>query len=70
MQKLVTIYLDNLAYMEGSWVKASHADRHGAGEEHLKEELASGWHVVDVHGFGGEDGIGVQGWLTVLLEKD
>lgn len=69
MQKLVTIYLDNQAYMGGSWIKDSFADMHGVAEEHLKDELANGWKVASLHGFGGVDGINARGWLTVLLEK-
>ena len=41
MQKLVTIYLDNMAY-EGSSMFKDHAGKHGHVEEHLKTELAEG----------------------------
>jgi hypothetical protein len=69
MQKLVTIYLDNQAYMGDKWIKGSHADKHGFVESHLKEDLAAGWKVVSLVGFGGADGISARGWLSVLLEK-
>ena len=36
MQRLVTIYLDSHAYMEGKWVKGTHGDKHGQVEEHLR----------------------------------
>ncbi len=69
MQKLVTVYLDNHSYMGDKWIKGSHADKHGFVEEHLQEFLSDGWVVQSVFGFGGVDGIGARGWLTVLLEK-
>ena len=70
MQKLVTIYLDNHAYMGERWVKASHADRHGLVEEYLREDLQDGgWRVASVAGFGGADGMHASGWLAVVLEK-
>ncbi len=69
MQKLVTIYLDAHAYMDGKWVKGTHADKHGFVEEHLRNELAVGWKVVSLFGFGGADGLNSRGWLAVVLEK-
>jgi len=70
MQKLVTIYLDNGAYMDGSWIKASFAEKHGFTEEHLSEFLNDGWRVVSVSGFGGAtEGIIARGWFAVVLEK-
>jgi len=45
MQKLVTIYLDNMAY-EGSTMFKGHAGKHGHVEEHLKAELGEGWWIV------------------------
>ena len=69
MQKLVTIYLDAHAYMDGKWVKGTHADKHGFVEQHLQDELADGWKVVSLFGFGGAEGIHARGWLAVVLEK-
>lgn len=70
MQKLVTIYLDAHAYMDGKWLKGTHSDKHGFVEEHLQEELASGWRVVLVTGFGGVESMSSRGWLGVVLEKE
>jgi hypothetical protein len=69
VQKLVTIYLDNSAYGQGKMIVATYADRHGFVEEHLKAELAHGWTVKTLHGFGGNDGLVVRGWIVVVLEK-
>jgi hypothetical protein len=70
MQKLVTIYLDNTAYGKGKMIVGSFADKHGLVEEHLQTELAGGWQIKDVVGFGGgADALAVRGWLAVLLEK-
>ncbi len=70
MQKLVTIYLDNSAYMNGKWVKGSFGDKHGFVEEHLKEYLKDGWLIKSVSGFGGNsEGLSVRGWIIVVLEK-
>jgi hypothetical protein len=69
VQKLVTIYLDNHAYMDGRWFKGSHADKHGFVEEHLKDDLKDGWRIGSVVGFGGADGLNGRGWLAVVLEK-
>lgn len=52
MQKLVTIYLDNMA-SEGSTMFKGHAGKHGHVEEHLKSELAGGWWIVSTAAFGG-----------------
>lgn len=69
-QKLVTIYLDNMAYAKGKVVVGSFADKHGLVEEHLETYLSQGWRVVTIHGFGGNsDSLSVRGWITVLLEK-
>jgi hypothetical protein len=69
MQKLVTIYVDNLTYMGDKWIKASMSDRHGFVEEHLQNELNAGWKVIGLNAFGGVDGSGARGWLVVALEK-
>ncbi|HEX5103984.1 MAG TPA: hypothetical protein VFV87_09255 [Pirellulaceae bacterium] len=70
MQKLITIYVDNSAYGQGKMIVTSYADRHGFVEEHLKAELAHGWNVKSLHGFGGNsDGLGVRGWIVALLEN-
>lgn len=41
MQKLVTIYLDNMAY-DGATMFKGYAAKHGHVEEYLKSELAEG----------------------------
>jgi hypothetical protein len=70
MQKLVTIYLDNMAYAKGKMLVGSLADKHGLVEEHLKTDLAEGWRVASICGFGGNaNAVGARGWLAVLLEK-
>ncbi len=69
MQKLVTIYLDNHAYMGDKWIKMSHADKHGFTEEHLQAELQDGWRIVSLFGFGGAVELNAHGWLAVVLEK-
>ena len=69
-QKLVTIYLDNSAYAKGKMLVGSFADKHGSVEEHLASELAAGWRIVSMHGFGGSsEGLSARGWLAVLLER-
>lgn len=69
-QKLVTIYLDNAAYGKGKMLVGSFAERHGTVEEHLATELAEGWRIVSISGFGGSaDNVWVRGWLAVLLER-
>ncbi len=71
MQKLVTIYLDNMAYGKGKLLIGSLADKHGLVEEHLKAELATGWRVSSISSFGGNaEAISARGWLAVLLEKN
>lgn len=70
MQKLVTIYLDNLAYMDGKILVSTKAKDHGTVEEHLASHLAEGWKVISVSGFGGAENPFVRGWLAVVLEKD
>jgi hypothetical protein len=69
MQKLVTIYLDNHAYMDDKWIKTSHADKHGFIEEHLQAELQDGWKIINLFGFGGAEDLNAHGWLAVVLEK-
>jgi hypothetical protein len=70
MQKLVTIYLDNMTYGKGKMIVGSFADKHGLVEEHLQSLLAEGWKIVSLTGFGGNsEGLGARGWLAVLLEK-
>ncbi len=70
MQRLVTFHLDSHAYMEGKWVKGTHADKHGQVEEHLREELSDGWKVKSLFGFGGAADLNARGWITALLEKE
>lgn len=70
MQKLVTIYLDNQAYMGDKWIKGSHADKHGFVEEYLGDELSKGWRVVSLASFGGATDGMAAGWVTVVLEKE
>ncbi|MBE0535061.1 MAG: hypothetical protein IH624_05270 [Phycisphaerae bacterium] len=70
MQKLVTVYLDSHAYMGGKMLGGSAWQKHGLMEEHLKEYLADGWAVKQIHSFGGADDVlKVRGWMVVLLEK-
>ena len=69
MQKLVTIYVDSNAYMEGKWLKGSHADKHGMVEQHLEQDLAAGWTVKSLFAFGGAGDLNARGWLAVVLEK-
>jgi hypothetical protein len=70
MQKLVTIYLDNMAYEDSTMFKG-HANKHGVAEEHLVTELSDGWWIVSLHGFGGAaEGYSTRGWLAVVLEKN
>lgn len=69
IQKLVTLYLDNMAYAKGSVLVGSFGDKHGLIEEHLGSYLSQGWRVVSVHGFGGNsESLAVRGWLAVVLE--
>ena len=71
MQKLVTIYLDNSAYGQGKWLKASYAEQHGLVEEHLEKYLSSGWRITDIHGFGGHgESLHARGWLIAVLAKE
>ncbi|MBN1126182.1 MAG: hypothetical protein JXA82_14330 [Sedimentisphaerales bacterium] len=70
MQKLVTIYIDSMAYMSGKWIRGSYADKHGFIEEHLGEYLSAGWTIRDIHSFGGAaESLNVRGWIIVLLER-
>lgn len=70
MQKLLTIYLDSMAYMGDKWIAASHADKHGLVQEYLQEYLQDGWRVVSTTSLGGaNDSMNVRGWLAVVLEK-
>ena len=70
MQKLVTIYLNNMAYGKGKMLVGSFAEKHGLVEEHLKDDLANGWRIVNIFGFGGSaEVVAVRGWLAVVLEK-
>lgn len=70
-QKLVTIYLTNEAYAQGFFNASPGAAIHGHVEEHLRDELSSGWRIVNVAGFGGHNDVGmIRGWFAVVLEKD
>jgi hypothetical protein len=69
-QKLVTIYVDNSAYIGGKMLIGSFADKHGLVEEHLQSYLNDGWRIGSVSGFGGNsDSLSVRGWFGVVLEK-
>lgn len=69
-QKLVTIYLDNIAYSKGKMLVGSFADKHGLVEEHLADHLANGWRVASLQAFGGgSDSLAVRGWIVILLER-
>lgn len=68
-QKLVTIYVDNMAYASGKMLVGSFADKHGTIEEHLETYLQQGWRIAAIHGFGGNsDALAVRGWFAVVLE--
>lgn len=68
-QKLVTIYVDNMAYASGKMLVGSFADKHGIVEEHLETYLQQGWRIAAIHGFGGNsDALAVRGWFAVVLE--
>jgi hypothetical protein len=70
VQKLVTIYLDNMGY-EGSTMFKGHSNKHGLVEEHLQQHLEEGWWVVSTSSFGSaSEGYSVRGWIAVVLEKD
>jgi hypothetical protein len=69
MQKLVTVYLHDHAYMDGKWIKGTHADKHGHVEEHLEEYLTKGWTIKSVSGFGGAGG-SASGWFAVVLDNN
>jgi hypothetical protein len=70
MQKLVTIYLENMAYAKGKMPVGSLADKHGLVEEHLESYLAEGWRVASVTGLGGcAETLAARGWLAAVLEK-
>ena len=69
MQKLVTVYFDNMAYGKGKKLVPSFADNHGLVEEHLQEELRNGWSIKTIHSFGGNADYSARGWIVVLLEK-
>jgi hypothetical protein len=69
-QKLVTIYLENMAYAKGKMLVGSFADKHGFVEEHLQSYLDDGWRIGSVSGFGGNaESVAARGWLAVVLEK-
>ncbi len=68
-QKLLTIYVDNMAYASGKMLVGSFADKHGIVEEHLETYLQQGWRIAAIHGFGGNsDALAVRGWFAVVLE--
>ena len=69
-QKLVTVYVDNMAYGKGKLLVGSFADKHGFVEEHLQSYLDDGWRITSVSGFGGNsDSVSARGWFAVVLEK-
>ncbi|MBL9134561.1 MAG: hypothetical protein JNK85_01770 [Verrucomicrobiales bacterium] len=68
-QRLITIYLDNSAYVSGKALIANFSDKHGLVEEHLETYLREGWRIAAIHGFGGNsDALAVRGWFAVVLE--
>jgi len=70
-QKLVTIYLDNVAYAKGRTLVGSFADKHGLVEEHLSQFLRESWVITNLHSFGGNsDSLAARGWIVVVLEKE
>lgn len=69
-QKLLSIYLDNIAYAKGKTLVGSFADKHGLVEDHLASFLKEGWRVANLQALGGgSEGLAVRGWIVVLLEK-
>lgn len=69
-QKLVTVYVDNMAYGKGKLLVGSFAEKHGFVEEHLQSYLDDGWRIVSVSGFGGNsDSVSARGWFAVVLEQ-
>jgi hypothetical protein len=69
-QKLITIYLDNIAYAKGKLMVGSFADKHRLIEEHLSEYLDQGWRIAQLQAFGGgSDSLAVRGWIIALLER-
>ena len=68
-QKLVTLYLDNMAYAKGKMIVGSFADKHGLVEEHLQTYLDDGWRIGSVTGLGGSHDLSARGWFAVVLEK-
>lgn len=69
MQKLATIYLTNEGHSAGRFFEPGVA-AHGHVEEYLERELAQGWTIKSVTGFGGLNEFGTaKGWLAVVLEK-
>jgi hypothetical protein len=70
-QKLVTLYLDSEAY-EGEGFKAlfntNKGSKHGHLEEHLKEDLAKGWRIVELSSISAGE-VNARGWFAVVLEK-
>ena len=69
-QKLVTVYLDNIAYAKSKALVASFADKHGLIEEHLASYLNDGWKIVTINALGGaSDGLAVRGWIVAVLER-
>ena len=69
-QKLVTVYVDNMAYGKGKLLVGSFADKHGFVEEHLQSYLDDGWRIASVSGFGGNsDSVSARGWFAVVLDK-
>ena len=69
-QKLLTIYLDNIAYAKGKTLVGSFADKHGLIEEHLSEYIRSGWKISKLEAVGGgSESLAVRGWIIVVLEK-
>ena len=69
-QKLVTVYLDNMAYAKGKVLVSSFSDRHGLVEEHLQTYMDDGWRIGSIAGFGGSaESVAARGWFAVVLEK-
>jgi hypothetical protein len=69
-QKLLSIYLDNVAYAKGKTFVGSFADKHGLIEEHLGPLLNEGWRVKELQALGGgSDALAVRGWIVALLER-
>lgn len=67
----MTIYLDSSHLPAKGLLGTATSENHGTVERHLERELAAGWKIKMLHGFGGHgEHLFARGWVTVVLEKD